>query len=328
MSAIASRLQDSTLILVSNHEPYEHSRAESGIVVTQPAGGARRAVVWIQDYHVALVAQALRALQPALFIHQFWHIPVPPPDVLRLLPEGSHDAVVRGLLGNELVEFQVERHATNFLDCVGVAVDRVDYTKGLPGRLRALRVMWTESPDLRERITCLVVCTPSRSDLAAYSNLEQEVIDAINGINADFRIADGTPIVLVNENVDASLLAHVYRAADLCVVSSLQDGMNLVAKEFVACQLDERGVLLLSRFTGAAEEIEGALLINPFNVDELVKGIRAALDMPASERRERMARMRHELRAATIFDWLEAIMARCDEVRGRPPMDARQSVAT
>jgi len=345
-----------------------------------------RSMAWIQDYHFALVPEFLRAMRPGLFIHQFWHIPFPPPDILRLLPSGSHEALLRGLLGNDLMEFQIDRHALNFLDCVaefvpdasvdlddqtiriqdrvvqvasfpisidyekyhemaqrpeaertvrtlreryahgtrqlGVSVDRVDYTKGIPERLRALELLWTEHPEMHERFTFIFVCTPSRSNLPAYTQLEREVGGAVQAINRRFGTADWTPIVLINENVDADLLAAVYRAADICLVSSLQDGMNLVAKEFVAAQLDERGVLLLSRFAGAAEEIDGAVLINPFNIDGFVSAIRTALDMPAEERRRRMHRMRRKLQNNTIFDWLDAILARCGGIMGtNPPLE-------
>jgi len=112
------------------------------------------------------------------------------------------------------------------------------------------------------------------------------------------------------------LLAGVYRAADICIVSSLQDGMNLVAKEFVACQIDERGVLILSRFTGSAEEIDGAMLINPFNVDGFVAAIRTALEMSPEERKRRMHRMRRQLNNSTIFDWLGSILGRATEIMG------------
>jgi alpha,alpha-trehalose-phosphate synthase [UDP-forming] len=342
-----------------------------------------RSMAWIQDYHFALVPEFLRAMRPNLFIHQFWHIPFPPPDILRLLPSGSHEALLRGLLGNDLMEFQIDRHALNFLDCVaefvpdaevdlgdqtirfqdrvvqvaafpisidyvkyaemastpasesrvetlrgryahgtrqlGVCVDRVDYTKGIPERLRALDLLWSEHPELRERFTFIFVCTPSRTNLPAYTNLEQEVSQTVLAMNQRYGTGDWTPIVLISENVDADLLASVYRAADICMVSSLQDGMNLVAKEFVACQVDERGVLLLSRFTGAAEEIEGAVLINPFNVDGFVSAIRTALDMPAEERRRRMRRMRRRLQNNTIFDWLDAILARCADLLANAP---------
>ena len=333
----------------------------------------RQAMVWIHDYHFALVADLLRPTAPDAFVHQFWHIPFPPPDILHLLPTDVHDAVLRGLLGNDLLEFHTERYAFNFLSCVaesvpdalvdlerrqvtcgehtttvgvfpisidvdeyeslalrpassarvaelraryapgdrqlGVSVDRIDYTKGIPERLSALELLWSESPELRERFTFIFVATPSRSDLAPYKALEEEVISTVAAINARFGTPDWVPIVLVNENVNAELLASIYRAADICLVSSLQDGMNLVAKEFIACQIEERGVLVLSRFTGAAEEIDGAVLINPFNVDGFAAGIRHALAMPREERRRRMADMRTQLAKSTIFDWLEAILS-------------------
>jgi trehalose-6-phosphate synthase len=136
---------------------------------------------------------------------------------------------------------------------------------------------------------------------------------AIIATNARYGTPDWTPIVLINENVDADLLAGVYRAADMCIVSSLQDGMNLVAKEFVACQIDERGVLILSRFTGSAEEIDGAILINPFNVDGFVAAIRTALEMSPEERKRHMHRMRRQLNNSTIFDWLGSILGRATE---------------
>jgi alpha,alpha-trehalose-phosphate synthase [UDP-forming] len=337
-----------------------------------------RSVVWIQDYHFALVAEFVRAMRPTAFIHQFWHIPFPPPDILRLLPAGTHEALLHGLLGNDLVEFQTDRYATNFLDCVdafvsdarvdraegrvawsgrtvhagsfpisidverfeamagsaetearvatlrrryardgrqlGVAVDRIDYTKGIPERLRAIDHLWATYPALRQRVTFLCVCTPSRSTVPAYAALEQEVTSMVLDINARYGTPDWTPIVLIHNNVDADLLAAVYRAADLCLVSSLQDGMNLVAKEFIACQVDERGVLVLSRFTGAAEEMDGALLINPFNVDGFAACIRTAIDMGRDERRRRIHRMRGHLRHATIFDWLGGILSRAAEI--------------
>src|SRR5918999_280878 len=337
-----------------------------------------RSVVWIQDYHFALVAEFVRAMRPTSLIHQFWHIPFPPPDILRLLPAGTHEALLRGLLGNDLVEFQTARSVANFLDCVGeflvdarvdvaagniawggrkvhvasfpisidverfdamarspetaarvatlrgryarggrqlgVAVDRIDYTKGIPERLRALDHLWATYPRLRERVTFLCVCTPSRSTVPAYAALEQEVTSMVLDINARYGTPDWTPLVLIHNNVDAELLAAVYRAADLCLVSSLQDGMNLVAKEFVGCQLDERGVLVLSRFTGAAEEIDGALLINPFNPDGFAACIRTALEMGRDERRRRIPRLRVQLREATIFNWLDGILSRVAEI--------------
>ena len=352
-----------------------------------------RAMVWIQDYHFALVAESLRAMRPSLFIHQFWHIPFPPPDIFRLLPVGTHLSLLRGLMGNDLMEFQTERHAMNFLDCVeefvdgarvdrdrrrltyqgrttyvdafpisidvsrfeemarsdegralvdtlrtrytradrqlGVAVDRIDYTKGIPERLRAIDYLWESAPELRERVTFLFVCTPSRSNVPAYAALEQEVGALVTDINARYGTPEWTPIVLINSNVDADLLAAVYRAADLCLVSSLQDGMNLVAKEFIASQVDERGVLVLSRFAGAAEEMDDATLVNPFNLDGFAAGIRAALAMTPDDRRRRMRRLRAQLHRSTIFDWLDSILAGATAIirsqDEEPPAPSRRS---
>jgi len=288
------------------------------------------------------------------------------------------EALLRGLLGNDLIEFHTERYAHNFLNCIrafvpeaqvrgetgyvgfegrrislgvfpisidvaayerlalteesdarasalrqryarggralGISVDRVDYTKGIPERLRALDRLWQESPELRGRFTMLVVATPSRTELTPYQNLQTEVLAAVREINERYGSTDWDPIVLIHENIHAELLAAIYRAADLCLISSLQDGMNLVAKEFVACQVDENGVLVLSRFTGAAEEIAEAVLINPFNVGGFADGIREALEMEPGERRRRMRAMRTQLHKSTIFDWLEAILARCAEL--------------
>jgi trehalose 6-phosphate synthase len=160
----------------------------------------------------------------------------------------------------------------------------------------------------------IIVATPSRTELVPYQNLQNEVVTAVRELNERYGSADWEPIVLVHENIHAELLAAIYRAADLCLVSSLQDGMNLVAKEFVACQVDEHGVLVLSRFTGAAEEIEEAVLINPFNVGGFADGIRTALEMEPGERRRRMRAMRAQLHRSTIFDWLRAILARCADL--------------
>lgn len=365
-------------------EPWERYQEVNQRFADAVADEARRAdgepMVWIQDYHFALVAAQLREELPDIFIHQFWHIPFPPLDILGLLPTGVVETLLRGMLGNDLIEFHTRRYAMNFLSCVeyflpeaqvrrssltvevgdrtvslgvfpisidvelyeslasspaadervrelrdryarggkqlGVSVDRIDYTKGIPERLKALDLLWERYPELRQRFTVILVATPSRTDLDAYRHLEADVIGTVAEINMRYGTGDWTPIVLIHENVNAELLASIYRAGDLCMVSSLQDGMNLVAKEFIACQTDEYGVLVLSRFTGAAEAIDGALLINPFNVDGVVAGIRAALDMPREERRRRMQRMRVQLHDSTIFDWLSAILSRASDLMG------------
>jgi trehalose 6-phosphate synthase len=166
----------------------------------------------------------------------------------------------------------------------------------------------------------IIVATPSRTELVPYQNLQNEVLAAVRELNDRYASDEWEPIVLIHENIHAELLAAIYRAADLCLVSSLQDGMNLVAKEFVACQVDEHGVLVLSQFTGAAEGIDEALLINPFNVGGFADGIRTALEMEPAERRRRMRAMRAQLHRSTIFDWLDAILARCADLMDNRPV--------
>lgn len=366
-------------VRTSHWERYSAVNERFAAAVAEEAarvGGAP--MVWVQDYHFALAPALIRALVPDALIHHFWHIPFPPPDVFRLIPLGVHDALLRGLLGNDLLEFQTEGYARNFLDCVDrmlpgqvdrgagtvdfegrvvrvaefpisidvgewerlaslprtrevaaslraryssdthklvVSVDRVDYTKGLIRRLGALEHVWAEDPARRGSFTVLLVATPSRTDVPAYADLEREVMQYIDAINDRFGTENWRPIVLVHDNVDADLLAAVYAAADVCVVSSLQDGMNLVAKEFIACQEGGDGVLVLSRFTGAADELDGAVLVNPFFIDTFAEGICTALDMPQEERRARMAAMRERLLSATIQDWMDAVLGAAGNMR-------------
>lgn len=360
---------------------WERYRAVNGVfsdaVIEEASRFDEPPMIWVQDYHFALAPAMIRTRVPGALIHQFWHIPFPPADVFRIMPLGVHDALLRGLLGNDLLEFQTSGYARNFLECVEralpeatvdysegavelddrrvrvaafpisidvrewerlaalprtidvanglreryaqqgrqlvVSVDRMDYTKGLPRRLRALEAIWRAHPERRGTFTMLFVAPPSRSDLAPYAQLERDVLRRVAALNARFGTDDWTPVVLIHGNVDADLLAAVYRAADACIVSSLQDGMNLVAKEFIACQQDRAGVLVLSRFTGAADELEGALLVNPFFIDSFADAIVTALDMPAVERTSRMRALRTQLRAATIDDWLRSVMEAAEE---------------
>jgi trehalose 6-phosphate synthase len=371
----------------SNWHSYERANRLFSAAVVQEAervGGAP--MIWIHDYHFALVAAHVRPMVPDALIHQFWHIPFPPPDVFGILPRGVQETLLLGMLGNDLVEFQTDGYARNFVDCVlrtitdartdadestielygrrtrvasfpisidvaewerlaelprtleisrtlrqryasngrqlVVSVDRMDYTKGIVRRLRALEHMWKSQPERRGTFTTLLVATPSRTDIPAYARLERDVLERIERLNDEFRTLDWTPIVLVHENVDADLLAAVYRAADVCVVSSLQDGMNLVAKEFIACRRDGTGVLVLSRFAGAADELNAALLVNPFFIDAFADALAVALDMPREERAARMTLLRHRVANATIEDWLDSILEAADAVGSSVEDDA------
>ena len=185
---------------------------------------------------------------------------------------------------------------------MGIGVDRLDYSKGLPEKFKALEVMWDRYPEFRERFSFVQVAVPSRTDIEAYDDLTQKVDRQVREINERFGTERWRPIHLIKRSLPASRLAVLYRLADLCIVNSLQDGMNLVAKEYIASQVDQNGVLLLSEFAGAAEEIEG-MMINPFDPEHVAVRIREALTLPPEERRRLMQEQQDSLRS--IYDWME-----------------------
>ncbi len=208
------------------------------------------------------------------------------------------------------VEEQIERFRKRYAangEMIGIGIDRLDYSKGLPEKFKALEFLWERYPELKERFTFIQVAVPSRTDIQAYDELTQKVDRQVWSINERFGNERWRPIHLIKQSLPPERLAVVYRMADLCIVSSLQDGMNLVAKEFVASQVDERGVLLLSAFTGAAEEIESGLRINPYDPEDFALRIRDALLLPAEERRRIMREQRESLQS--IFDWMRSIFS-------------------
>jgi trehalose-6-phosphate synthase len=203
------------------------------------------------------------------------------------------------------VEERMRRHRERYAPeggKVGIGVDRLDYSKGLPEKLKALELLWDRYPEYRGRFTFVQVAVPSRSEIVAYDELSQKVDAQVREINERFGTPRWRPIHLVKQSLEVDRLAVLYRLADVCVVSSLQDGMNLVAKEYVASQVDRNGVLLLSEFAGAAEAMPDAVLINPYDPEGCALRIRDALTLPAPERAEAMGRLQGSL--TTIYDWL------------------------
>ena len=184
----------------------------------------------------------------------------------------------------------------------GSGVDRLDYSKGLPEKFKALEFLWDRYPEYRERFTFIQVAVPSRSDIEAYDDLAQKVDAQVREINDRFGTAEWRPIHLIKQSLPVERLAVLYRLADVCIISSLQDGMNLVAKEYVASQVDRHGVLLLSEFAGAAEAMPDATLINPYDPEGCALAVRDALTLPADERAAAMQRLQESL--TTIYDWM------------------------
>lgn len=187
---------------------------------------------------------------------------------------------------------------------VVVSVDRLDYTKGIPERMRAIDLFFRRHPELRSRVVFIQKTAPSRTRIKAYRDLQAQVEQAIARLNATYGTADWQPVISMPTPLPPAGMAALYRMADLCMVSSLQDGMNLVAKEFVACQVDCRGALLLSELTGARDELSWAIPINPYDLDGCADAIARGLAMPADERRRRMEHLRAYLSDHDIFQWV------------------------
>ena len=198
---------------------------------------------------------------------------------------------------------------------LGVGVDRVDYTKGILERFRALERFFELNPGYQQRFTFAQIGAPSRTDIERYKNFLDEVSAEADRINARFQTSRWKPIVFRKKHHSHEEIARFYRAASLCMVTSLHDGMNLVAKEFVASREDERGVLILSTFAGAAHELSDALLVNPYDIAQLARSIHRALEMPEQEQGERMQRMRHTVRQHNVYRWAAHLLSDLTEIR-------------
>lgn len=332
--------------------------------------GDKKAFVFVQDYHLALLPRMLKDRNPNMIVAQFWHIPWPNPEAFRICP--WQEEILYGMLGNDLLGFHTRYHCNNFTETVdrslesridrdrfeithqgsttavrpfpisvdfeeldrqsqsqqvgieierlkkrlgigeemiGIGLDRIDYTKGMPDRFKALDRFFSKYPEYSGRVVFLQAGVPSRTQVGAYQHLNEEVDNLVEEIN--WRHGDGhwKPIVYLREHESPITLMAMRRMASFCVVSSLHDGMNLVAKEFVASRSDEDGVLILSPFTGAARELGDALLVNPYATDHFADAIKSALEMPFEERERRMKRMREVVRENNIYKWAADIIS-------------------
>jgi trehalose-6-phosphate synthase len=186
---------------------------------------------------------------------------------------------------------------------MGLGVDRIDYTKGIPERFRGIEAFLEKYPAYKNEFTFVQIGSPSRTGIPRYLDVMQEVVQEAERINRRFQTGGWKPIILLPRQHSHAEILPYYRTADLCLVTSLHDGMNLVAKEFVAVRQDEQGVLILSRFTGASHELADALLVNPYDTEEVADAIHRALAMAPDERRVRMQRMRATVRERNVYRW-------------------------
>jgi trehalose 6-phosphate synthase len=219
------------------------------------------------------------------------------------------------------------RHRLPAEHAIGVGVDRLDYTKGIEERFNAVERLLELNPEWIGRFSFIQIAAPTRSVIEEYREYEARVRALADRINARFTHDGHLPIILHIEHHESASVYEYYRGADLCFVSSLHDGMNLVAKEFVAARDDERGVLVLSRFTGAARELPEALIVNPYDSDECASALQMALTMPQGEQRDRMRLMRGLLRDFNVFRWAGRMLIDATVMRRRERFRKRASTS-
>jgi trehalose 6-phosphate synthase len=210
-----------------------------------------------------------------------------------------------------------ERHDIGTDVAIGLGVERWDFTKGILERFQALEILLDRNPRHRGRICLLQVAAPSRTQLSAYKHLQQQTYSEVERINAKFAEGAWRPIVLIDEHQEPQRVFELYRAADFCLVNSLHDGMNLVAKEFVASRDDEDGVLILSTFAGASRELAEAVLVNPFDVTETAEAMEIAMRMSRDERRNRMSLMRRTVKENNVYRWAGRMLMDAARIRQR-----------
>lgn len=344
-------------------QTYREANAKFAAAAARCAG--RGAIVWIHDYHLQLVPALLRERRPDVRIAFFLHIPFPPEELFAWLPWRS--AILRGMLGADVVGFQTEASSRNFsraarrwtnadgtdrelllngrnvhvrpcpisidtleFDRLGqspsvrraavtlrqrlghrriiLGVDRLDYTKGIPHRLRALEELLRESRLSNEECVFVQIAVPSREEAPGYREVRREVEETVGRINGEFSDPGRVAVQYFRRSLSREELAAYYLAADVMIVTPLRDGMNLVAKEYVATRHDVGGMLVLSEFAGAATELRRALLVNPRDIDGLKNAITQALRMPEKERRMRMSVLRMQVRRHDVHEWSDAFL--------------------
>jgi trehalose 6-phosphate synthase len=238
------------------------------------------------------------------------------------IPIGADFDRIQDILADESLQMTMRRLADELRiggenRVVGIGVDRLDYTKGIPERMAAIERLLEERPDLRDRFTFVQIGVPSRADVPAYAEIGAEIDDMVARVNVRHgRCAEDGPIRYVKKPFELPELVALYRLANFCIVSSLHDGMNLVAKEFVAARDDLDGVLILSELAGAAQELTEALIISPYEERGFTAAIERAIEMPGWERRRRMQALRRRVAGRDVLAWASNILDRLERRKG------------
>ena len=320
-------------------------------------------LIWVHDYQLQLVPAMLRRMVPEARIGYFLHIPFPPVEIFARLPWRGQ--ILNGLLGADVVAFQTERAATNFLATaerftdavvgrralavagrrvqvqaapisidttayqslaaaprvrertaelraelghprrVLLGMDRLDYTKGIDARLIAFERLLERRPELADQVVFVQIASPSREPIGDYETMRARVEQLVGRINGSHGAAHTVPVHYVYGAIPLEDVVAYYVLADVMCVTPFADGMNLVAKEFVAARPGDQGVLVLSEFAGAAAEMEGAMLVNPYDLEGLTDTMEAALALPSGEQAGRMREMRAQVRRHDVHAWAD-----------------------
>jgi trehalose 6-phosphate synthase/phosphatase len=223
-------------------------------------------------------------------------------------PMGVDAAWFTAAAGTPAVQAEREQLGCTSHQQLLLGVDRLDYTKGIPRRLLAYEQLLRDNPDLRGRVRLIQVAVPSRDTVPCYQRFRQEIDEIVGRINGEHGTVDWAPIRYLHQSVSATQLVALYRAADVMLVTPLRDGMNLVAKEFIASRADGDGVLVLSEFAGAAAQLPEAVSVNPYAIEEMAAAIKTALTMDASERQRRMRALRARVANQDITWWASSFM--------------------
>jgi trehalose 6-phosphate synthase len=362
----------------SDWEWYQRVNEKFAAALLEEMEGSSNPIVFVQDYHFALVPRLIKAARPDARVAIFWHIPWPNPEAFGICPWQA--SLLEGLLGADLIGFHIPLHCNNFLSTVDrvlesrtdrehmtarrdghtssvrpypvsvaldgsslerktpitsheellkpfglrcesmiLGVDRLDYTKGIVERLMAVEKLLEEHPFYLERLTMVQIAAPSRSRIPSYVNLRSQVEETVERINQRYQSTHWKPILLIERQMSHADVNQWYRAAEVCLVTSLHDGMNLVAKEYIAARDDEDGALVLSKFTGAATELLDALIVNPYDIEGVAEAIHHGLEMNRGERRVRMQRMRHHVMDHNIYRWAASVLGDLHELRMESP---------
>ncbi len=329
-------------------------------------------LVWVNDFHLGLVPGLLRATGPVGRLGAFWSIPFPPPAVFGICPR--REEMLAGLLGADLVGFQTDADAENFLDCVRtflglgtddgarcvrlpgrevrvvalamgidavqlakdasspatraqaaelrarlggdtvmLGVDRLDYAKGVLERLLGYERFLDRHAEWRTRVSLMQITVPSEFHVPDQAELKRMIEERVGRIVGRFTHEGRQPLLYHYTAFNQAQLAAYYVAADAALVTPLRDGMNLIAKEYVACHADGDGLLILSEFAGAARELKEAILVNPYDPEAIARQLEVALAMPPGERRQRMRALALRVEAHDVYWWTSTFLRLLEE---------------